>query len=222
MDDNELSLSINNKIKILLVDDHPVVRAGYKMLINNTSDIVVEAEADSSKDAYKKYCENDCDVVLMDWSMPDASGLEAIFRITSRDSRAKIMMITMHEELVFVEKAINAGAKGYVTKRSAPDIIIKAIRTLYKGHKFIEEGIAQQLVFNNLRGDDSVFSSLSTREFQIFCFIAEGLNINEIAKKISLGYKTVSNYSSQIKTKLNCGNTAEIAHLAIKNNIISA
>ena len=217
-----MSLSNNNKIKILLADDHAVVRAGYKMLFKNTSDIIVVAEADSSKDAYKKYCENDCDVVLMDLSMPDVSGLEAIFRITSCDSSAKILVITMHEELIFVEKAFNAGAKGYLTKSSAPDIIIKAIRTLYKGQKFIEEDMAQQLMFMNLRGDDSLLTSLSTREFQIFCFIAEGLDINEIAKRLSLGYKTVSNYSSQIKTKLNCRTAAEIARLAIKNNIISA
>jgi len=217
-----LSLTNNNKIKVLLADDHVVVRAGYKMFFKSTSDIIVIAEAGSAKEAYYKYCENDCDVVLMDWSMPDVSGLEAIYRIISRDSSAKIMMITMHEEAIFVEKAFNAGAKGYVTKSSAPDIIIKAIRTLYNGQMFIEEGMAQQLVFKNLLGDDSVLSSLSTREFQIFCFIAEGLDINEIAKKLSLGYKTISNYSSQIKTKLNCRNAAEIAHLAIRNNIISA
>ena len=192
------------------------------MLFRNTSDIIVVAEADSSKEAYKKYCENNCDVVLMDWSMPDVSGLEAIFRITSRDSGAKIIVVTMHDELIFVEKAFNAGAKGYVTKTNAPDVIIKAIRTIYKGQIYIEKDIARQLVFRSLRGDDSALSSLSTREFQIFCFIAEGFNINEIARKLSLGYKTVSNYSSQIKTKLNCGNAAEIAHLAIKKNIISA
>jgi len=192
------------------------------MLFKNAGDIVVVAEADSSREAYKKYCENDCDVVLIDWSMPDVSGLEAIFRITSRDSSAKIMVVTMHDELIFVEKAFNAGAKGYLTKKSAPDIIIKAIRTIYQGQIFIEEDIAQQLMFRSLRGDDSVLSSLSTREFQIFCFIAQGLNINEIAKKLSLGHKTVSNYSSQIKTKLNCSNAAKIAHLAIKKNIISA
>ena len=217
-----MSHSNNNKIKILLADDHAVVRVGYKMLFRNTSDIIVVAEADSSKEAYKKYCENNCDVVLMDWSMPDVSGLEAIFRITSRDSGAKIIVVTMHDELIFVEKAFNAGAKGYVTKTNAPDVIIKAIRTIYKGQIYIEKDIARQLVFRSLRGDDSALSSLSTREFQIFCFIAEGFNINEIARKLSLGYKTVSNYSSQIKTKLNCGNAAEIAHLAIKKNIISA
>ena len=127
----------------------------------------------------------------------------------------------MHEELIFVEKSFNASVKGYVTKSSDPDIIIEAIRTLYKGQVFIEEGMAQQLVLKNLRGNDSVLSSLSIREFQIFCFIAEGLGINEIAKKLSLGYKTISNYSSHIKTKLNCRNAVEIARLAVKNNNIS-
>jgi two-component system, NarL family, invasion response regulator UvrY len=208
-------------IRILLVDDHPIVRAGYKVLLNYTDDIKVIAEADSAGLAYRKFAEIDCDVVVMDISMPDISGLDAIRKIIAYDSRAKILVFSMHEEIIFVEQSLRAGAKGYITKSNAPEVMIEAIRVLSKGQPYISADIAQHLALKNIRGDKSELAKLSTREFEIFCLLAEGLEINDIALRMSLSFKTVSNYSYQIKIKLNCKSIADLVHLAINNHIIT-
>lgn len=210
------------KIRVLLVDDHAVVRAGYRMLLKNSEDIEVVAEADSGERACKAFIEYSPDVIVMDISMPGIGGLEAMRRIIARDANAKILVFSMHEDTVFVEQALQAGALGYITKNSAPEILVEAIKELASGKSHIDSEIVQRLVFQKTRGKDSPFSNLSTREFEIFCLLAEGLNTSEIAKRLSLSYKTVANYSTQIKNKLNVTTVAEIARLAIRHNIIDA
>ena len=212
----------DRKIRVLLVDDHAVVRAGYQMLLKNSTDIEVVAEAETGEQACKAYIDNHPDVVVMDLSMPGIGGLEAMRRIVARDANAKILVFSMHEDTVFVEQALQAGAQGYITKSSSPEILVEAIRELASGKSHIDSEIAQKLAFQKTRGKDSPFSNLSTREFEIFCLLAEGLNTSEIAKRLSLSYKTVANYSTQIKNKLNVTTVAEIARLAIRHNIINA
>ena len=209
-----------NKIRVLLVDDHAVVRAGYQMLLQNTDDIEVVSEADSGELACKHYVDSEPDVVVMDLSMPGMGGLEAIRRIVARDSDARILVFSMHESTVFVEQALQAGARGYITKSSAPEVLIEAIRELAAGRSHIDSEIAQQLAFKKTKGEDTPFSDLSTREFEIFCLLAEGLNTSEISKRLSLSYKTVANYSTQIKSKLEVSTVAEIARIAIRCKII--
>ncbi len=211
-----------NKIRVLLVDDHAVVRAGYQMLLQNTDDIEVVSEADSGELACKHYVDSEPDVVVMDLSMPGMGGLEAIRRIVARDSNARILVFSMHESTVFVEQALQAGARGYITKSSAPEVLIEAIRELAAGKSHIDSEIAQQLAFKKTKGEDTPFSNLSTREFEIFCLLAEGLNTSEISKRLSLSYKTVANYSTQIKSKLEVSTVAEIARIAIRYKIIEA
>lgn len=210
------------KIRVLLVDDHAVVRAGYRMLLKNSEDIEVVAEADSGERACKAFIEFNPDVVVMDISMPGIGGLEAIRRIIARETNARILVFSMHEDTVFVEQALQAGAQGYITKNSAPEILVEAIKELASGKSHIDSEIVQQLAIQKTRGKDSPFSTLSTREFEIFCLLAEGLNTSEIAKRLSLSYKTVANYSTQIKSKLNVATVAELARLAIRHNIIDA
>ena len=210
------------KIRVLLVDDHAVVRAGYRMLLRNSDDIEVVAEAESGERACKAFVDLSPDVVVMDLSMPGIGGLEAIRRIIARDNQARILVFSMHEDTVFVEQALQAGAQGYITKNSAPEILVEAIKELASGKTHIDSEIVQRLAYQKTRGKDSPFSSLSTREFEIFCMLAEGLNTSEIAKRLSLSYKTVANYSTQIKSKLNVATVAEIARLAIRHNIIDA
>ena len=209
------------KIRILLVDDHAVVRAGYRMLLKNSEDIEVIAEADSGERACKAFADLKPDVVVMDLSMPGIGGLEAIRRIIARDANAKILVFSMHEDTVFVEQALQAGAQGYLTKSSAPEILVEAIKELAAGKSHIDSEIVQRLAIQKSRGKDSPFSGLSTREFEIFCLLAEGLNTSEIAKRLSLSYKTVANYSTQIKSKLNVSTIAELARLAIRHNIVN-
>ncbi|MGH8119614.1 MAG: response regulator [Gammaproteobacteria bacterium] len=215
-------MSDRKKIRVLLADDHAVVRAGYRVLLQNTDDIEVVAEADSGERACRAFADLQPDVVVMDLTMPGIGGLEAIRRMVARDPNARILVFSMHEDTVFVEQSLQAGAQGYITKSSAPEILVEAIRELASGKSHIDTEIVQRLAFQKARGKDSPFMNLSTREFEIFCLLAEGLNTSEIAKRLSLSYKTIANYSTQIKSKLHVSTVAEIARLAIRHNIINA
>ena len=212
----------NRKIRILLVDDHAVVRAGYQMLLEQSDKIEIIAEASSGEQASKLFSDLNPDVVVMDLSLPGISGLEAIRRIMRKDPNAKILVFSMHEDTVFVDQALRAGARGYLTKSSAPKTLIKAIEEIAGGRIHIDDRVVQHLAFQKARDEVGPFSGLSTREFEIFCLLAEGLNTNEIANRLSIGYKTVANYSSQIKNKLQVNTTAELARLAIRHNILQA
>lgn len=211
-----------NPIRVVLVDDHAVVRAGYRMLLKNSRDIEVVAEADNGEQACKHYTDLQPDVVIMDLSLPGIGGLEAIRRIIARDADARILVFSMHEDTIFVEQALQAGARGYMTKSGAPEALIEAVRTLATGKTYLDKNIAERLAFQKMRGRNTPFSGLSTREFEIFCLLAEGHNTNEIAKRLSLSYKTVANYSTQIKNKLEVTSIAEIARLAIRHQIVNA
>ncbi len=213
---------MSNVIKVMLVDDHAVVRAGYQMLLKNSPDLEVIAEADSGEEAYRLHSTHQPDVIVMDLSLPGISGLETIKRINSRDSKTKILVFSMHEETIFVEQSLQAGASGYITKSSDPQLLVEAIKKLSNGEKYIDPELAQQLAIAKSRGQDSPLSDFSAREFEIFCMLAEGLNTSEVAKKLSLSYKTVANYSTQIKTKLDVATVADIARIAIRYNIIQA
>lgn len=213
---------MSSTINVMLVDDHAVVRAGYNMLLKNASEITVVAEASSGEEAYQLYSAHMPDVVVMDLSLPGIGGIEAIKRICSRDNKATILVFSMHEEVIFVEQALQAGASGYITKSTDPQLLVDAIIRLSKGEKYIDAELAQRLAYEKSRGQDSLLSDLSTREFEIFCMLAEGSNTSEIAKRLCLSYKTVANYSTQIKSKLNVSTVADIARLAIRHNIIQA
>lgn len=213
---------MSNIIKVMLVDDHAVVRAGYQMLLKNSPELEVVAEADSGEEAYRLHSVHNPDVIVMDLSLPGIGGLEAIKRIHARDEKAKILVFSMHEEIIFVEQAMQAGAGGYITKSTDPQLLVDAIKRLAKGEKYIDPELAQRIAIEKSRGQDSPLSDFSTREFEIFCMLAEGLNTSEIAKRLSLSYKTVANYSTQIKNKLDVATVADIARIAIRYNIIQA
>ena len=208
-------------IRALLVDDHAVVRAGYRMLLEQAG-IEIVAEADSGESACRLFADTGPDVVVMDLSLPGISGLEAVRRIVSREPKARILVFSMHDDPVFIDQAISAGARGYISKRSAADVMVEALRAIASGKVYIESGLAQELAFRKIRDKDSPFAQLSTREFEICTLLAQGSNTSEIAKRLYLSYKTVANYSTQIKGKLGVGTTAELARLAIRHNIIQA
>ena len=210
------------KIKVILVDDHAVVRAGYKMLLKNIDAIEVVAEAANGEDGVQVSKDYNPDVIVMDISLPGMGGIEAIRQIILLDGNAKVLVFTMHEELVFVEQALQAGAYGYMTKSANPQLLSKAIKQIYKGKKYIDDELQKKMLYKKSTEDDSQLSDLSTREFQIFCLLAEGLTAAEISKQLSISYKTAANYGTQIKNKLNVATVADIARLAIRNNIIKA
>ena len=210
------------KIKVILVDDHAVVRAGYKILLKNIDAIEVVAEAANGEDAVQLSKDYNPDVIVMDISLPGMGGIEAIRQIILLGGNAKILVFSMHEELVFVEQALQAGAHGYITKSANPQLLSKAIKQIYNGKKYIDDELQKRMLYKKSAEDDPQLSDLSTREFQIFCLLAEGLTTAEISKQLCISYKTAANYGTQIKNKLNVTTVADIARIAIRRNIIKA
>ena len=207
-------------INVMLVDDHAVGRMGFKMLLESASDIKVIAEAENGEQGVKGYMEHKPDVVLMDITMPGIGGLEAIERIMAKDSHAKILVLSAHEDSVHPKRVLNAGAMGYLTKRSAAEELIKAIRTVASGKKYLEATVAQQMAIQNISGETNPVDVLSEREFEVFMSLAKGRTTNEIADTLCLSPRTVGTHLYNIKQKLNANNSAEIALIAMRSGLI--
>jgi two-component system invasion response regulator UvrY len=209
-----------SQISIMLVDDHAVVRMGFKMLLESDTDLKVIAEAENGETAIKYYVEHKPNVVVMDITMPGMGGIEAIERILAKDSSAKILVLSAHEDSVHPKRVLNAGAMGYLTKRSAAEELIKAIRTIATGKKYIEASVAQQMAIQQLSGDQSPVDVLSEREFEVFMSLARGKTTNEIAESLFLSPRTVGTHLYNIKQKLNANNSAEIALIAMRSGLL--
>ena len=209
-----------NKIKVALVDDHTAVRAGFRLLLESSGDIEVVAEMESGEAINQQIVGLDVDVIVMDLSMQGMGGLEAIRRVRIKNTEVKILVFTMHDNIAFVEQAFEVGANGYITKNNAGNVLVDAIRKMVRGETYVEPKLAEQLSMKQSLGAGSALSSLSRREFQIFCKFAEGLNAQEIADELSLSVKTVANYQTQIKDKLGITSTAELIRLALANGVI--
>jgi two-component system, NarL family, invasion response regulator UvrY len=208
------------KINILLVDDHSVVRMGFKMLIENESDMAVISEAESGEQGITAFKEHKPNVIIMDITMPGMGGLDAIERIIAFDKKAKILVLSAHEDSVHPKRALSAGALGYLTKRSAAEELIKAIRSVNSGKKYLEPNIAQQMAITQLSGENNPVEVLSDREFEVFIALAKGKNTNEIADTMCLSPRTVGTHLYNIKQKLNANNSAEIALIAIRSGLL--
>jgi two-component system, NarL family, invasion response regulator UvrY len=209
------------KINVLLVDDHAVVRAGFRMLLASTATIEIVAEADRGETACQLYLEKQPDVVVLDLSMPGIGGLEAIRRICNRDPLAKILVFSVHDESVYVSRAMEAGAKGYITKNSASEILVDAIQKIAAGDIYIEPGLEKtSRIHHNELDYKNLINTLTPKEFDIFCLLAKGLTTHKIAGELCLGYKTVANYGTQIKSKFHAETVAELAHIATALGII--
>ena len=208
------------ELKVLLVDDHSVVRMGFKMLIDSEKDMKVIAESETGEDGIQKYQELKPDVTVMDITMPGIGGLEAIERIIAKDKNAKILVLSAHEDSVHPKRVLNAGALGYLTKRSAAEELIKAIRSISSGKKYLEATIAQQMAITQLSGENNPVEVLSDREFEVFMALAKGKSTNEIAETMHLSPRTVGTHLYNIKQKLNANNSAEIALIAIRCGLL--
>ena len=209
-----------SQINVMLVDDHAVVRMGFKMLLESAADIKVIAEAENGETAIKAYMEHKPNVVVMDITMPGMGGLEAIERILAKDNSAKILVLSAHEDSVHPKRVLNAGAMGYLTKRSAAEELIKAIRSVAGGKKYIEASVAQQMAIQQLSGNQSPVDVLSEREFEVFMSLAKGKTTNEIAENLFLSPRTVGTHLYNIKQKLNAQNSAEIALIAMRSGLL--
>jgi two-component system, NarL family, invasion response regulator UvrY len=204
-----------NNISILLVDDHPVVRQGYRRVLENQSDFRVVAEADSATSAYGAFKAHAPDIVVMDISMKGASGLEAIRNIRARNRHARILVFSMHSEAALVKAAFNAGASGYVTKSSEPATLIRAIRSVAHGERAMSDDVAHALAAESLDPSQSLLDRLGEREVEILRQLAAGATTDEIAANLNLSPKTVQNYHYLVKAKTGLATDAQLVRLAV-------
>ena len=211
---------MSKKVTIVLVDDHAVVRAGVKRLLEQEPLFEVIAEAESGEKGYQLFGVLKPDVMVMDLSMSGMGGLEAIRRIMMRHEKAKILVLSMHEDLSFANQALKLGAKGYLIKNTLGDDLVKAIETISRGEVFLSDEIAKKIAVSSIEGDQDPIHDLSAREFEIFRLLAEGLEVDAIATTLNISSKTVSNYQTMIKQKLNINTPIELIRYAIKVGVI--
>ncbi len=207
-------------IRVMLVDDHAVVRMGFKLLLQGADDIEVVAEAESGEEAIKRYPEIKPDVVVMDISMPGIGGLEAVSRLLAKDPAAKILILSAHEDSSHPKRLLKAGAVGYLSKRSAAEELIQAIHQVFNGKTFLDSKLAQAMAVQQLTGEQNPVEVLSDREFEVFMLLAKGQSVAQIAEKLFLSPRTVGTHLYNIKQKLNAGNSAEITLIAMRNGLL--
>jgi two-component system, NarL family, invasion response regulator UvrY len=205
---------------VMLVDDHAVVRVGFRLLLQAADDLQVVAEADSGEESVTLYAQTRPDIVVMDLAMAGAGGIEAIKRIIARDPRARILALSAHEDMSHPRRALNAGALGYLSKRTAPETLIEAVRIVAAGGMYIDAAIARQMATQALAGSLSPIEQLTEREFQVFVQLAHGVSVNRIAEMLHLSPSTVGTHLYNIKQKLAVGNQAELTLIAVQNGLI--
>lgn len=209
-----------NKAKLLLVDDHAIVRAGFRYLLENDADYEIR-EVNTAEEACSIYSEYRPDAVIMDLLMPGMGGLQGVRHIHAKDNNAKVLVLSMRDDPIYVSQATKAGALGYVTKRSAPEELTKAVAVLIRGHSYLSADVAK-MNSKSSKSDQEKIDSLSEREFEIFCLLAEGRTVVNISEDLHLSAKTVSNHRTHIMHKLQATNIVELARLAIRNGLIEA
>jgi DNA-binding NarL/FixJ family response regulator len=208
-------------IRALIADDHAVVRQGLKQILGDTPEMVVAGEATTGQEVLDKIRAETWDVVVLDISMPDRSGLDVLKQLRSERPKLPVLVLSMHSEDQYAVRALKAGASGYLTKDSAPDELVKAIRKVVSGGTYVSSLLAEKLAFEI--GTDSSrlpHETLSDREFQVLRGIAAGKSVTEIAAELYLSPKTVSTYRARLLQKMNLGTTAELMHYAVQNHLI--
>jgi two-component system, NarL family, invasion response regulator UvrY len=209
-----------SRTTVMLVDDHAVVRVGFRLLLQAAADLQVTAEASSGEEAVALYAQGRADIVVMDLAMAGAGGIEAIKRIIARDGRARILALSAHEDTSHPKRALKAGALGYLSKRSAPETLIEAVRIVAAGGMYIDAAIAKRMAAQDLSGTHTPIEQLSEREFQVFVQLAHGISVNRIAEMLHLSPSTVGTHLYNIKQKLSAGNQAELTLIAVQNGLI--
>jgi two-component system, NarL family, invasion response regulator UvrY len=201
--------------RLLLVDDHAIVRAGYRHLLERQDRLVVVAEARSAEEAYALFRQHRPDVVVTDLAMPGASGLEAIQRILRADAAARVLVFTMYQSADFALAALGAGALGYITKSSPPDVLLRAIADVLAGRQVLSPDIAQALALARLSERRRPLEDLTPREFDVLCMLVSPASVPEIAQRLHLSIKTIHNLHYQIKSKLGVDSDIELTRLAM-------
>jgi two-component system invasion response regulator UvrY len=208
-------------IRLMLVDDHAVVRVGFKMLLQaSDASIEVVAEAASGEEALQRVAEVQPDVLMLDLSMPGIGGLETVRRLHARDARIKVLVLSAHEDTAHARRALQAGALGYLSKRSAPEALVQAVRTVAAGQRYIDAALAQKLALAQLGDQPNPVEALSEREFAVFVQLARGATVAAIAEQMSLSSSTVGTHLYHVKQKLGAANQAELTLIALRWGVI--
>jgi two-component system invasion response regulator UvrY len=210
-------------IRVMLVDDHAVVRTGFRLLLQAQPEVSVVAEAESGEVACQRYLELTPDVVVMDLAMPGMGGLEALRRIRSHHPQARVLALSAHDDPMHARRALREGALGFLSKRSAPEALIEAVTTVGAGRRYIDVALAQKLALADLDGGSrSPIEKLSEREFEVFVRLARGETVQRIAEDLRLSASTVGTHLYNIKQKLEVVNQSELTLLAIRHGLIEA
>jgi two-component system invasion response regulator UvrY len=211
-----------NIIRVLICDDHEVVRAGYQRLLESTSDIRVVAQAESGEEACRRYREHRPNVVVMDLSMPGMGGLEASRRILSHDPTAGILVFSVHENEVMLSRALDRGVRGYISKRSASRVMIEAVRQVAGGRMYVAQEMLPNLLRRKPAPEEQSLSCLSAREFEVFRLLVDSKSVKEIADILAISPKTAGHHFTSLKTKLGIADVAGLTRLAIRLGVIDA
>jgi two-component system invasion response regulator UvrY len=211
---------MSTAITVLLVDDHAVVRAGYRHLLARDPRIEVVGEAADAQSAYLAFCNLAPDVVVMDIALPGASGIEAMRRILARDPDARVLVFSMYEDTIFPTRALQAGARGYLTKSSGPDMLVDAVLAVARGEKYLSQDIAQAIALRAHDSHPEPAFVLSPREFEVLQMLARGETLAQIATLLNLSEKTVANYQSSVKQKLGASNNIQILQKAARLGLL--
>jgi two-component system invasion response regulator UvrY len=215
-------MTIGEKIRVMLVDDHAVVRVGFRMLLEASGDIEIVGEAENGETAYQRFPELKPDVVVLDLAMPGMGGIETVRRLVAREASARVLVLSAHEDTVHLRRVLNAGALGYLSKRTAPEELIGAVRAVAEGRVYIVGELAAKLALQDLNGAPSPADALSEREFTVFIQLARGQSVNQIAETLKLSPNTVGTHLYNIKQKLGANNQAELALIAVRSGLIEA
>jgi DNA-binding NarL/FixJ family response regulator len=207
-------------IHVLLVDDHPVVRAGYMRLLSQDPDIQVVAEASNAEEAYKAFVAHAPDVTITDLSMPGLGGLGLLQKILAREPLARVLVCSMYDASPVVQRAMQTGAKGFVSKNAQPEELVKAVHALHLGHSYTSEGTLAQSEELEVQEEALRIASLTAREYEIFRLLSQGQSVSDCAELMHLSQKTISNHQTQIKDKLQVSTLAAMVHLAQRHKVI--
>jgi two-component system invasion response regulator UvrY len=208
-------------IKILIADDHAIVRQGLKQILAETPDMVVADEASNGQEVLNKVWEKEYDVVVLDISMPGRSGLDVLKQLKSQRPKLPVLVLSMYPEEQYAVRMLRAGASGYLTKQSVPDELIMAIRKVSLGRRYVSSSLAEKLASNlEIEAEKLPHETLSDREYQVMCMIASGKTVKEVADGLFLSVKTISTYRSRILEKMKMKSNAELTHYAIKNKLV--
>ena len=208
-------------IRVMLVDDHALVRMGFRMLLADAQ-IEVVAEAETGEEACAMYARVMPDIVVMDLSMPGMGGLEAVRRLLAQDPKARVLALSAFEDTAHPRRVLRAGALGYLTKRSAPEALTAAVSAVARGHRYIDAQTAQALALAQLDGDASPAETLSEREFSVFIQLARGQSVAQIAETLSLSASTVGTHLYHVKQKLGASNQSELTLVALRWGLLQA